>query len=382
MKILTNYLKLFSLSLKPVSYFSTSTMGKFGKNRIPNRWEMYSNVGAVVEGTQFIAFKVPLSFDSVWNLTELGQAVPSLKHIVDLTNTDRYYKAGDCEELGWSYVKIKMPGHGTLPSQNCVEKFYSAVQSAEQTGGLIGVHCTHGLNRTGYLISRFLIEKKDWQPQRAIAAFDLARGHKQERENYLEHLKSKGWERPAEREVRGGGHSGGHSSGTQANNRRNFSTSAKHDRRSEHQPSHPYCRSNSYSNSHNHSYSNSHNHSHNYSQQQQYYYPLPCNSDHPPNNSQPFSTSHFSHQPQGHRPPRRHRGDQRSERENRRDQREYDEGYYSARRENYRGHSNSYGRAREADAGWRRGEGRGSERENWRDQREYDGYDGYYDGLL
>ena len=87
-----------------------------------------------------------------------------------------------------------MKGHGTVPSQANVETFYSSVLDTEAEGGLIGVHCTHGLNRTGYLISRYLIEKQGWDPDRAIAAFDLARGHKQERENYLDHLKHKRWE--------------------------------------------------------------------------------------------------------------------------------------------------------------------------------------------
>ena len=35
--------------------------------------------------------------------------------------------------------------------------------------GLIGVHCTHGVNRTGYLICRYLIERLDWTPNDAIA---------------------------------------------------------------------------------------------------------------------------------------------------------------------------------------------------------------------
>ena len=172
-----------------------------GKQKIPNRWEKYSNIGTVVEGTQFIAFKVPLWFEESWNLAVLARTVPSLKHVVDLTNTDRYYGATDCEKHGLSHVKIKMAGHGTLPSQVSVDKFYSAVRAGEESGGLIGVHCTHGLNRTGYLISRYLIEKKGWEPQTATDAFNLARGEKQERENYLEHLRSRGWERLEETEV-------------------------------------------------------------------------------------------------------------------------------------------------------------------------------------
>ena len=42
-------------------------------------------------------------------------------------------------------------------------KEYSNISDA-----LIGVHCTHGVNRTGYLICRYLIEKLDWDPQKAI----------------------------------------------------------------------------------------------------------------------------------------------------------------------------------------------------------------------
>ena len=33
---------------------------------------------------------------------------------------------------------------------------------------LIGVHCTHGLNRTGYMVCRYLIQKLKWDPQKAI----------------------------------------------------------------------------------------------------------------------------------------------------------------------------------------------------------------------
>ena len=145
-------------------------MGK--SKKIPDGGEKYSSIGSVVEGTRFIAFKVPLYFQPSWDLKELKKCAPELKHIVDLTNTDRYYRPQECEELGWTHVKIRMEGHGTIPSQTSVEKFYSFVLETEADGGLIGVHCTHGLNRTGYLISRYLIEKLGWEPETAIAAFD------------------------------------------------------------------------------------------------------------------------------------------------------------------------------------------------------------------
>lgn len=35
-------------------------------------------------------------------------------------------------------------------------------------GELIGVHCTHGLNRTGYMICRYLVEVDGWDVDTAI----------------------------------------------------------------------------------------------------------------------------------------------------------------------------------------------------------------------
>ena len=72
---------------------------KMSKNKyIPDRWDKYTNLGAVVEGTRFIAFKVPLNKNEEWNLRELKRQVPDLKVIIDLTNTNKYYQPRHCEE--------------------------------------------------------------------------------------------------------------------------------------------------------------------------------------------------------------------------------------------------------------------------------------------
>lgn len=36
---------------------------------------------------------------------------------------------------------------------------------------VIGVHCTHGYNRTGFLIIAYLVEVEDWSLEAAVAAF-------------------------------------------------------------------------------------------------------------------------------------------------------------------------------------------------------------------
>ena len=125
-------------------------------NRIPDGWEEISSIGGVVEGTRFIAFRAPLSWRSDWNLAKLKETVRAetgheLTHIIDLTHTDRYYSPSLCTSLGISHTKIHVPGH-VIPDQELVDQFYRAVEAASKDEeGLIGVHCTHGLNRSDYV---------------------------------------------------------------------------------------------------------------------------------------------------------------------------------------------------------------------------------------
>ena len=170
-----------------------------GKNKwIPDGWLKYSNVGKPIPGTRLIAFKVPLGKSKDWNLSILKEAVPGLKSIIDLSfaKIGKYYQPSECAKLNLWYKKIFIPGGEVVPAEKEVLEFFSVVSelSASDVDGLIGVHCTHGLNRTGYMICRYLIEKKGLDPDVAIDVFDLSRGHKQERENYLMHLRSKSWQ--------------------------------------------------------------------------------------------------------------------------------------------------------------------------------------------
>jgi len=73
-----------------------------------------------------------------------------------------------------------------------IGRFFKAVNEmlSHKKDALIGVHCTHGVNRTGYLICRYLIEKLNWEPQKAIDEFNFNRGHPIERQNYIDDLKT------------------------------------------------------------------------------------------------------------------------------------------------------------------------------------------------
>ena len=45
------------------------------------------------------------------------------------------------------------------------------------------------------MVCRYMIEKLDMSPDEAITLFNTARGHEQERENYLQHLRSQAWDK-------------------------------------------------------------------------------------------------------------------------------------------------------------------------------------------
>nr|XP_053639847.1 RNA/RNP complex-1-interacting phosphatase-like isoform X2 [Cherax quadricarinatus] len=116
--------------------------------------------------------------------------------VVDLTNTSRYYDPQVFISQGIEYAKLFTEGK-IIPRNNNVYKFFNVVNNFlkqnKDNEKLIGVHCTHGLNRTGYMICRYMIQQLRIPSDQAIADYNSARGHAQERENYLADLRKAEW---------------------------------------------------------------------------------------------------------------------------------------------------------------------------------------------
>ncbi|KAL6096352.1 dusp11 [Pungitius sinensis] len=180
-------------------------MSRHPKNRgVPVRWLDYKAVGKRLNGTRFIAFKVPLKKSlnqqlapadvfGPWELLDtLRRANQELGLIIDLTFTTRYYSLQDVPE-SLLIMKILTAGH-EVPSDKTILSFKRAVgvflRDNADNDMLIGVHCTHGLNRTGYLICRYLIDVDGMDPKEAVELFNSSRGHAVERQNYLDDLLS------------------------------------------------------------------------------------------------------------------------------------------------------------------------------------------------
>ena len=63
----------------------------------------------------------------------------------------RYYRPQDMKERGIGHVKLSCGGGGQVPSEEVVARFNTTVDTFKATRGeeeLLGVHCTHGVNRS------------------------------------------------------------------------------------------------------------------------------------------------------------------------------------------------------------------------------------------
>ncbi|XP_071090135.1 RNA/RNP complex-1-interacting phosphatase-like isoform X1 [Haliotis cracherodii] len=181
---------------------------QFGKSNITGvkGWENYTALGGVIKGTRIVCFKVPLKHALVEKLPQKEKFTPTilvrkmadsgqdLGLVIDLTFTRKYYNTKELTDRGVQYEKIFTKGQ-EVPSDFVFGRFAHVIdeyleQSSDNTS-VIGVHCTHGVNRTGYMVCRYMVERLSMTADDAMAAFNAARGHDVERENYIEDLRTR-----------------------------------------------------------------------------------------------------------------------------------------------------------------------------------------------
>jgi len=109
---------------------------------------------------------------------------------IDLTNTTRFYDRKEVEKKGCKYVKLQCRGHGETPSIEQTKSFIEIVDEFTSNNPLdmIGVHCTHGFNRTGFLIASYLVEKHDVAIDAAVQMFAKARPPGIYKQDYITEL--------------------------------------------------------------------------------------------------------------------------------------------------------------------------------------------------
>ncbi|KAE9553438.1 hypothetical protein FO519_003351 [Halicephalobus sp. NKZ332] len=97
--------------------------------------------------------------------------------VIDLTTSFKYYDPAGWGAFDVEYRKLRCDGSHLMERR---AEFYEIVDEyfRREPVRLIGVHCVHGLNRTGFLICAYLVERQGWKMKDAINAFEKARGHK------------------------------------------------------------------------------------------------------------------------------------------------------------------------------------------------------------
>lgn len=172
--------------------------------KLPIDWTRYEPIGGIIKNTRFFAFKTPLRLELqnripknkcftthhlFRKIAELGK---SIGLIINTSNTGRYYDRNDIEGMMVDYSHIPCPGRGFLEHDDMVKLFFKSVDgfiaSHADDDLLIGIHCSNGVNRSGYLICRYLIDRLGWSSHEALEAFENSRGYPIERGAYVQAL--------------------------------------------------------------------------------------------------------------------------------------------------------------------------------------------------
>ncbi|KAK1280856.1 hypothetical protein QJS04_geneDACA019854 [Acorus gramineus] len=112
--------------------------------------------------------------------------------VIDLTNTSRYYPSADWLTKGIKHLKIPCRGRDAVPDNESVNNFVWEVtqffNSQKHTKKHILVHCTHGHNRTGFMIVHFLVRSHLMTVTQAILKFSEARPPGIYKQDYIDAL--------------------------------------------------------------------------------------------------------------------------------------------------------------------------------------------------
>ncbi|XP_067640490.1 mRNA-capping enzyme isoform X2 [Eurosta solidaginis] len=169
---------------------------------IPNRWLHCPRKSEKVIAERFLAFKTPLSsaFNDQVPIECLFQPEMIFSYCktiklklglwIDLTNTKRFYDRQVVESHDTQYVKLQCRGHGETPSPEQTQSFIEIVDNFinERPFDIVAVHCTHGFNRTGFLICSYLVERLDYAIDTALAIFADARPPGIYKQDYIDEL--------------------------------------------------------------------------------------------------------------------------------------------------------------------------------------------------
>ncbi|KER26283.1 hypothetical protein T265_06475 [Opisthorchis viverrini] len=175
-------------------------MNPKGIPMLPPRWLNCPRMGDMILDI-FIPFKTPLDskFDNfiqpeqLFHVDHVFQTAEPYKLglVVDLTKSKRFYNRREITDSNCKYLKIECKGNEERPTPEQVDLFIKVVnQFLDNNPGeqKVGVHCTHGFNRTGFLIVAYLVEELNYGVEIAVQIFADARPPGIYKPDYLQEL--------------------------------------------------------------------------------------------------------------------------------------------------------------------------------------------------
>lgn len=169
-------------------------------NSAPQRWLGCPKFGEVIEGL-FLPMKTLLSDDipvpDEFKFTpeiffqQMRDRKLNVGLMINLTFSSRYYDSDDIiDDHNVEFKQITCRGHNEAPRPQERAEFIRVCNAfiARNPGKLIAVHCTHGFNRTGFMICCYLCSERDWSLDAAVAHFASKRPPGIYKKDYLDTL--------------------------------------------------------------------------------------------------------------------------------------------------------------------------------------------------
>jgi len=168
---------------------------KGSKKEIPvfyyflHKWLRYPKYNQFIDGVNIIPFKAPLrskfnaylTNEQMFNFKEVYEFTAStnkpITDIIDLTTRAKYYDvdALDLASYKVEYHKFEIRGK-SMPSDKMIEQIIGKIDELLKNNRVVGIHCAHGVNRTGFIVCSYLVKKLGWKPEDALKEFQKARG--------------------------------------------------------------------------------------------------------------------------------------------------------------------------------------------------------------
>lgn len=168
------------------------------KNDMPDGWLETIPFGDIIDDT-FFPLKCPIDYEEVPPDFEFGPKVLkdlvigkmkiNIGLVINLTYTQKYYDEREFKD-NIEFKQIPCRGFNEAPQPKEREEFVKVCQTflARNPHKKIAVHCTHGYNRTGFMICYYLCSIRDWSIDAAISTFANKRPPGIYKQDYINEL--------------------------------------------------------------------------------------------------------------------------------------------------------------------------------------------------